>query len=236
MMHLQIQNASPLSHGRAPRAVGALVLFGALLLTAAACGSSDTTAPTEEQGTPTGWAVTSSQDAEIGMENLTVHTGDFAGYMHGSSGTSFASLTQAFLGSSLQGKRVRVTAWVNDSFLSQAAVVQVQMYWPDTLATSQVDIERPTGGTDHWHPVSVVMDAPPTLAGINIALMLRGSGQFFFDDVTVEAVDTSTPLSLVSTSKLGAVTDQQQQAFFTDKPPLFTNGGFEEGLSLTAHM
>ena len=98
-MRLQIQNASPLSQDRAPRGV-ALVLFGALLLTAAACGSSDTTAPTEEQGTPTGWAVTSSQDAEIGTQNLTVHTGDFAGYMHGTSNSSFVSLDQAILGSS----------------------------------------------------------------------------------------------------------------------------------------
>ena len=54
---------------------------------------------------------------------------------------------------------------------------------------------RPIKGTADWKPCEVVLEVPGGATAIWFGLLLSGPGQVWFDDLQVEAVDATVPVT-----------------------------------------
>jgi hypothetical protein len=211
------------------------------VLAVVGCGSAEPTSPAateQDPGVPSGWTSLAYQGPalEMGVQNLIVHSGRFAGYFHGPVGGSSGQLSQTFRVTDLQGKRLRISAWVDDAWLSDPVYLQVGLAGLDSDSFAQAALARPAGSVDHWHQMSLVMDAPADALALTVAFVMQASGQFYFDDVAVEPVDKTTPLSpLLYTSANPDSTKARAAAFYATFSPTLVNPGFEAGLATTEH-
>lgn len=224
-----------------PCSASAFVVMTLFALAAVGCGSAEPTSPAateQDPGVPSGWTsgVYDGPALEMGVQNLVVHSGKLAGYFHGAVGGSSGQLSQSVRITDLQGKRLRISAWVDDAWLSDPVYLQVELDGEDSDFFAHAALERPSGSVDHWHQMSLVMDAPSDALALTVAFVMQASGQFYFDDVDVEPVDKTTPLSpLLYTTANPDSTKARAAAFYATFSPTLVNPGFEAGLAATEH-
>lgn len=169
------------------------------LAAALTAGCLDTFAPTAETtlGLPEGWDGSFDYQAGIGLTRSPVHSGRAAAYLSGQgSFARQATLLQSILPDNYLGKRVRLSAWVKPEaiFATYAGLWMRVDGAYNTLAFDNM-LGRAALGTGVWREVSIVLDVPTNAVGIAFGALFNGAGTLLVDDMTLEVVDSTVPVT-----------------------------------------
>jgi len=220
-----------------------LAVGAAAVAALAACGSDNTTAPitvAAQIGIPTGWtlaandttdaAFTDTSNLVVGLEGVSAHGGTYAAYLHGKTLDAIGTIRERIDATPYRGKRVKATAWVDESFLTNAGAFAVGVDAPAARTRSLIAVPAPVGGSDSWHQVSVVFDVPANAVGLSILGSISGSGQMFFDDIALTTVDLSVPLT-ASANVTGVSDSLSLVAMYSAAHSTLVNADFESGVT-----
>lgn len=97
---------------------------------------------------------------------------------------------QAFGGRALQGKRLRLSAWVSTDSLKELAFIRLYCH-SLSRGVLQSEPSQAFSLTTAWTPISVEMDVPPDAYEVWawLAYNAPGAGYAYFDDASLEVVE-----------------------------------------------
>jgi hypothetical protein len=106
----------------------------------------------------------------------------------------FGSLGKSVKSNLYFGKTVKMTAYVkSDKVKSWAGLwMRVDYYTTGVLAFDNME-NRPIKGSTNWTKYEVVLFVPKDATSISYGVLLDGTGQIWFKDVTLEVVEDSVP-------------------------------------------
>ena len=99
-------------------------------------------------------------------------------------------VSQRFSATGYQGKRVRVSAFLQSEHLESEGEL-----WLGAGAAGGASEKLSVGGTAPWKRYELVMDVPADANSIGLSLTLRGTGTLWADDFGFEQVSNAVPLS-----------------------------------------
>jgi len=150
---------------------------------------------------PSGWVRAGSppQDYTVGVDHKIAHTGHASGFVRSarSRPQGDGALMQVLDAGEHRGRRVRLAAWVRTRKVHGWAGVWMRVDGGErgqVLAFDDMS-SRPITGTSEWTRVDVVLDVAPEAATIAFGLLLEGSGRAWIDDLALEDVDASVPVT-----------------------------------------
>jgi hypothetical protein len=99
-------------------------------------------------------------------------------------------------GSSLLGKRIRVSGWMKAADVGNWAGVSLHVAnLTGRIFASDDTFDRPIHGTTGWQRVSIVTDVPNEPCIIYVAPTLHGSGEIWCDDFQIDLAAPETPIT-----------------------------------------
>jgi len=99
-------------------------------------------------------------------------------------------------GSSLLGKRIRVSGWMKAADVGNWAGVSLHVAnLHGHIFASDDTFDRPIQGTTGWQPVAIVTDIPNDPCFISLAPTLHGTGEIWCDDFQIDLVAPETPIT-----------------------------------------
>ena len=118
--------------------------------------------------------------------------------------TGFGSLMQVASAERYRGKRIRFSAWVRAEAVARNAGLWLRVDGQDrdpkhSLAFDAM-ADRPIAGTRDWRRYEIVLDVPAQAASLAFGAHLSASGTIWVDDVKLEIVDASVPVTDASAS------------------------------------
>lgn len=118
----------------------------------------------------------------------------------------FGTLMQMFSATKYEGQRVRFSASIRTENLKQSAGLWMRMDGVNgkTLRFDNM-MDRPIKGTTDWKRYEVVLDAPAGTRNIAIGVLMIDSGLLWMDNVKVETVPNSVPVTGLNQSDLNAI-------------------------------
>lgn len=149
---------------------------------------------------PSGWVRAGpTDDYTVGVDHKVAHTGHASGYLRSARAhpAGAGALMQVLDAGEHRGRRVRLRAWVRASKVRGRAGVwmRVDGAEPGHVLAADDMSSRPITGTSDWAPFEVVLDVAPEAATIAFGLLLEGPGRAWIDDVALEDVDASVPVT-----------------------------------------
>jgi hypothetical protein len=101
-----------------------------------------------------------------------------------------------------KGKRVRLSGWVKAAGIAEWAGLWMRVdgpaapgsNFPASLAFDNMQ-DRPIKGTTGWTRHNIVLDVAPEATFISFGILLRGVGQAWIDDLSLETVGKDVPLT-----------------------------------------
>ena len=97
-------------------------------------------------------------------------------------------------GSSLFGKRIRITGWMKTSdVLNWAGVNMMVANIAGHIFAVDAMFDRPVHGTTGWQQVEFVTDVPREPCVISLSPTLYGTGEMWCDDFQIDVVPANTP-------------------------------------------
>jgi hypothetical protein len=156
------------------------------------------TKATPEQNFPKGWGGGGKQ-YEIQLDRQVKRGGAASAMIRfvGSDSTEFGTLTQCIAPDNYIGKRVRLSGYIKTNNASKASLwMRVDGKDPKagSLAFDNMD-KRSLRGTQDWTKCEVVLDIAEDATGICLGFLIAGKGQAWADDLQVEVVDKSVPVT-----------------------------------------
>jgi hypothetical protein len=129
-----------------------------------------------------------------GTEQILDHTVRHAGTASGSirstgAAGGFGSHFQAFRADRYRGKRLRMTAFVKSENVDGFAVLWMRIDGKDKISLAADSIQdRPIRSTTDSRQNEIVLDVPGEAVEIIIAVLLRGKGRVWVDDIHLDIV------------------------------------------------
>jgi hypothetical protein len=167
-----------------------LLSTGALAATAAA---------TEGSAAPPGWSVAGSHPSEyeMGLDRATRRSGGASAFLRGRAPTAagFGTLLQEIDAVEYRGRRVRLSGFAKSSGVTGWAGLWMRVDGPQGVLAFDNMQSRPIKGTADWKRCDVVLDVSSDASAIAFGLLLAGPGQVWFDDLQIEAVDSTVPVT-----------------------------------------
>lgn len=154
---------------------------------------------------PPGWQPGGGSPGKyaIGLEKAAGRSGSAAATIISldSAGITWAKLGQKFKAYKYLGKRIKVTGYLKTLNVKGWAALSVRadeegtgrMTYYDNMHDGNTD--RSLKGTSDWTKCELVIDVPTSTGYIGISALVSGTGQIWFDDLTVEIVDFSVPVT-----------------------------------------
>jgi hypothetical protein len=154
----------------------------------------------------------------------------------------FATLQQSIRATEFRGERVRLSGFVKSGAGFFGATSGLWMRVDGPAGSESIDFmhERPIlQGTD-WARYDVVVDVPSNAVGVSFGVLLFGRGQVWLDDVALEHVGPTVPLTArpghmlavdTSRSELRAekIRRREQTDAYRDAPVKPVNLSFTDG-------
>jgi hypothetical protein len=143
----------------------------------------------------------------IGTLAIAGQDGGPAAFLRGNVSTDgFGTLMQPFSASKYEGQRVRLSASIRTENLKQTAGLWMRMDGPfgKTLSFDNMH-DRPIAGSTDWKRYEVVLDAPVGTRNIAIGVLMVDTGLLFMENVKIEVVPTTVPLTGMSQSDVNAI-------------------------------
>lgn len=150
---------------------------------------------------PTGWFIAgnSSDSYNMGVDIGAGRNGKNAATIQSVSKkiSGFGTLMQNCLPDKYIGKRIRLSGYLKTQNVEEWAgfwlrIEQANNQRPLAFDNMQ---ERPVKATSDWQKYEIVLDVTEGAANIAYGASLYGIGQIWFDDLTLEIVDNSVPLT-----------------------------------------
>jgi erythromycin esterase len=134
-----------------------------------------------------------------GADAAIVHEGPLSAYVRSAGpvgSNDYASFRQDLDPKPYRGKRIRIAGYVRSRDVDPGAACWARVDGTDgkTLSGDYMQ-DRLVKGTTDWQPFAIVLDVPTESAAIHFGLLLAGSGQIWVDDVTIQPVSTSVPVT-----------------------------------------
>ncbi|MDQ5824018.1 MAG: hypothetical protein M3441_07375 [Chloroflexota bacterium] len=137
---------------------------------------------------------------EIGLDDKDAHGGTASAYIKSTSNltsdSDTARLEQWFDPSQFRNQRIRVSGYMRSDNISKNVLLRVVAHSGNARAANLAEI--PTGtvrGRQTWQEYSLVVDVPRDSLYISVSMSLEGEGEVWFDDLKVEIVDKTVPLT-----------------------------------------
>jgi hypothetical protein len=149
--------------------------------------------------TPTGWfnAGSKPKSYEMGIEKGAGQDGKNAATIKSIDKKieGFGTLMQQSKPDKYLGKRIKMTGFVK----SENVATWAGLWFRVDQAGSQQSLsfdnmgDRPIKGTTGWTKYEIVLDVPSNASLIAYGALLDGTGQIWFDNITIEIVDDNVP-------------------------------------------
>jgi len=149
---------------------------------------------------PAGWFKNGNnpQDYLVGLDYLESYTGKVSAYIKAKPGlvSGFAELTQELKADNYRGDRIRLSGYLKVEMVTGWAGIwmRVQDRNGDDLSMDNME-NRPVKGSSDWIKYSVVLDVPVYGEKISFGLLLKGKGQVWVDNLMLERVSNSIPVT-----------------------------------------
>jgi hypothetical protein len=102
-------------------------------------------------------------------------------------------LMQTIKGDNYHSKRIRLSAFVKSENVEHAALwMRMDGDGMKVLNLDNMD-NRPIKGTTNWQKFDIVLDVPSQTQQIIFGITLKGSGQIWLDDITLEEISSDIP-------------------------------------------
>ena len=95
----------------------------------------------------------------------------------------------------MRGKRVRLTAWIKTTDVTNCAGLQFDLIARGRIVSHDDSMNRALTGTTDWQQYYSVADVPNDLSAVKIYIGLMGPGQLWLDDAQIELAPADTPLT-----------------------------------------
>jgi len=137
---------------------------------------------------------------EMGCDTGIFHSGQTSAYLKSVKQKikGFGTIMQAINAGQYHSKRIRFSAWVKTKDVEDWAGLwmRVDDYNVFNIALSFDNMfERPIKGTKDWKKYEIVLDVPVTGSKILLGALLSGTGKIWMDDVKIEVVDNTVPVT-----------------------------------------
>jgi hypothetical protein len=149
---------------------------------------------------PAGWKLAGSKPGsyETGTDKNIKRDGRASGFLKSKEPNidGFGTLMQSITPSRYASKRVRLSAAVKaDKVASWAGLwLRVDGESGTPLAFDNME-DRAIRGSADWKSYEVVLDVPKEATGVAFGVLLSGTGALWIDDVKLEAVSLSVPVT-----------------------------------------
>jgi len=145
--------------------------------------------PDKEEGVPDG----QSPGFIMGRDPSVFHGGHASGTIKATTDDKkgWQSLTQGIRADSFRGKRIRLRGFVKTKAVSTYAGLWMRVDTIDHQAEFDNMSNRIIMGTTDWKAYTVVLDVPIDAVAIFFGGVMMGTGQSWFDDLSIETVDPS---------------------------------------------
>ncbi len=147
-----------------------------------------------------GWVIagTRPQDYEMGFDSEVVHTGKSSAYVKSMAATApeFGTFMTIVDAANYRGKRVRLTAHVKAEQVESQAGLWLRVDGPESTVLGFDNMQnRPIQGTHDWQKCEVVLDVPENSVDLAYGILLADKGQVWLDNVQLQVVDQSVPIT-----------------------------------------
>jgi len=149
---------------------------------------------------PGGWLLAGSKPAayDTGTDKKVKHGGQASGFLRSKEPNvdGFGTLMQTIAPTKYASKRVRLSAAVKaDKIVDWAGLwMRVDGQSSKPLAFDNME-NRAIRGSADWKSYQVVLDVPKEATAVAFGVLLHGAGTLWIDDVKLETVSASVPLT-----------------------------------------
>lgn len=148
---------------------------------------------------PKGWGKAGSEPKsyDMGIDKGAGQDGKNAATIKSTSKkiSGFGTLMQNCLPDKYLGKRVRMSGYMKSKDVDDKAGLWLRVDQANSEKPLSFDNmnDRPIKGTTDWKKYEIVLDVPMNATNLAYGALLVGSGQIWFDNLSFEIVDNTTP-------------------------------------------
>ncbi len=187
----------------------------------------------------TGWTSPESGDYQVGLDHKVVHGGHSSLFLKsaGANATDYAA-RQRIRADAYRGKRIRLTGWVKPDNAEQGGALwlRIDMANGDYVLDGMLDLsarDRTGKDANGWTRCVLVAQVPADALGISFGLRMRGKGEIWADDLSVELATRQEPTNTIerrpyraASGKEAAIKELREQ--YSKAPSRPVNLGFEQ--------
>ena len=148
---------------------------------------------------PVGWFLAGDDPASYRMERdaTVVRDGKPSGLLASTRvSKGFGTMMQSFEPDDYRGKRLRMSAWVKAQEVTNWAGLWMRVDGKNHAMLAFDNMQtRAITGTRNWSRYEVVLDVPPAAISISMGILLAGEGTVWINDVRLDVVDKSVPVT-----------------------------------------
>ncbi|MEZ4317852.1 MAG: hypothetical protein R3F61_10120 [Myxococcota bacterium] len=146
-------------------------------------------------GAPTGWVAPTAKGYTV-ERDTNAKDGSYSAVLRGAKGASkFGTMLQLLDPHAYRGERVRYSAWMRTEGVTDWAGAWMRVDAGEDVVAFDNMQERALRGDVEWTRISIVLDVHEDATGIVLGILLSGPGAVWLDDVQLDIVDTSVPVT-----------------------------------------
>ncbi len=152
-----------------------------------------------ERSLATGWTATTSQNYEAGIDRTAAHSGVGSLYLKSQAGDAAGyAARQRIRADAYRGKKIKISAWLRAAPGGDGGALwlRIDMKNGDYILDGMLE-----SAPADWKEVSIVASIPADAAGLTFGLRMRGKGQVWMDDVTIEPAPPAVPTTTIERRK-----------------------------------
>lgn len=163
---------------------------------------------------PNGWSKAGSnpQSYETGLAKNVGKDGKSAAYIKSIEKdiSGFGTLMQQIKPDKYLGKRIKMTGYVKTENVTNWSGLWMRVDQKGKSIPLSFDNmhDRPIKGNTDWEKYEIILDIPFNSSLIAYGALLHGTGQLWFDNITIEIVEKSIPTTGSINSKLNGTLDE----------------------------
>jgi erythromycin esterase len=155
-------------------------------------------------GFPQLWGGTPIGQFEVGTDNVVVHSGRASAFIRATTSRvltgQFGTLGQSMRADAYRGTRVRLSGWLRTVGVSgEGAGLWLRADGPESQPFDNM-ANRRIATASNWTSVSIVADIPQNAIGLAFGVLMVSPGIVWADDLQLEIVDSSIPVTAAALS------------------------------------
>lgn len=149
---------------------------------------------------PKGWFAAGNKptEYEMGIDKTVFQNGKLSAFLKSKEpkGNGFGTIMQYISAENYLGKRLKLSGYVKSNGVEGRGAMWMRI---DGEMGQQLGFDnmlgRPIKGTTDWKKYEVVLDIPFGSKGIAYGILLGGKGKVWFDNLKIDEVDKSVPVT-----------------------------------------